>query len=245
VWRYEELGLGVKVTNELMLDEDVVDLLMSMLYSAWYPALRFIYLFILLREHAFALTVVVSMAALRRGRASSATRSPTTLSVRVPRDMTKWCVNAGLLASHWWKRVTSPGGDVDLSWRACPQQNCINCLDGIHELAAFKNDERALRGFLDGKVRTFHRQRLHHPSLSRAHTLCRWDTTGPASVPTHSLGAVLQPRLYQEDRSRPGADLAHTAHRTPHAHFLASPCLHHVCFHSICLQCKHRTSTSC
>lgn len=44
VWRYEELGLGVKVTNELMLDEDVVDLLMSMLYSAWYPALRFIYL---------------------------------------------------------------------------------------------------------------------------------------------------------------------------------------------------------
>ena len=48
VWRYEELGLGVKVTNELMLDEDVVDLLMSMLYSAWYAALRFVYLFIYL-----------------------------------------------------------------------------------------------------------------------------------------------------------------------------------------------------
>jgi hypothetical protein len=35
VWRYQELGLGVKVTNELSLDDDVVDLLTSMLFSAW------------------------------------------------------------------------------------------------------------------------------------------------------------------------------------------------------------------
>ena len=82
------------------------------------------------------------MAALRRGRASSATRSPTTLSVRAPRDMTKWCVNAGLFASPWWKGVTSPGGDVDLVVMRLPAAKLYQ-LPGRHPRAGGVQERRA------------------------------------------------------------------------------------------------------
>jgi poly [ADP-ribose] polymerase 6/8 len=92
VWRYEELGLGVKVTNELLLDDDVVDLLMSMLYSA----------------------------------CSSDRKN--LICDPFPRDFITETVK-----------------------RHDEVQNCINCLEGIHELMEFKTDERALRVFLEKK----------------------------------------------------------------------------------------------
>jgi hypothetical protein len=43
--------------------------------------------------------------------------------------------------------------DADSSVSQIMQQNCINCLEGIHELMEFKTDERALRVFLEKKVK--------------------------------------------------------------------------------------------